>query len=146
MENGDGRPFQQENDINVNSWNVLELESHMQLRNKISELINLTNNSMLSTSDLRGQLGICKKKFGKSFPRQLVRALQNEDEIVREAVVWLLTQLDEPDTIPLLKKLTQQEEQPQAIRLSAALALAGMGVTAEYYTARATRKSQIRAI
>jgi len=146
MENGDGRPFQQENDNATDGWNLLELESHIQLRNKISELINLTNNSMLSTSDLRGQLETCKQHFGRSFSRQLVRALQHEDEIIREAVVWLLTQLDERDTIPLLQKLTQQEELPQPIRLSAALALAGMGVTAEYYTVRTNRKSQIRAI
>ncbi len=146
MEKWDARPFQQESDTYIDGWNVLELESRRQLRDKISELINLTNSSTLSTNALREQLDLCKRHFGKIFFRQLVHALQSEDEFEREAIVWLLVQLDEHDTIPLLKKLTQQEGQSRAIRLSAALALAGMGVTAEYYTVSADTKSQIKAI
>jgi hypothetical protein len=131
MEKGDARPFQAETGTNECAWNVLELESRIHLRSKIHELIDLTNNSTLSTNELHKQLDLCQSQFGKRFSTQLVRALQRDDEAERDAIVWLLIQLHDAETIPLLSKMTQQEQQPHAVRLSAALALAGMGATRE---------------
>ena len=45
--------------------------------------------------------------------------------------MWLLTLLDDKETIPLLERMSQNERLSRAIRLSASLALAGMGATAE---------------
>ena len=45
--------------------------------------------------------------------------------------MWLLTLLDDKETIPLLQRMSQNERLCRAVRLSASLALAGMAATAE---------------
>lgn len=134
MERWDARPLQSASQMNEYGWNVLELESRKNLRSKIHELIDLTNNSNLSTSDIQQQLHLCQKQYGKHFAIQLVRSLQRTNIVEREAIVWLLTQLHDSETIPLLQRLSQHTQESRAIRLSAALALAGMGATAEMLT------------
>lgn len=132
MERWDARPLQSIEQTQEDAdWNVLELESRKNLHSKIHELIDLTNNSNLSTSDLHYRLHLCRAQYGKYFTSQLVRSLQRTDIVEREAVVWLLTQLRDPFAIPLLQKISQQPHYSRAIRLSAALTLAGMGVTKE---------------
>ncbi|GHO89058.1 hypothetical protein [Dictyobacter formicarum] len=140
MERWDARPLQSvklaQEDAN---WNVVELESRKNLHSKIHELIDLTNNSTLSTSDLHYRLHLCRAQYGKHFTTQLVRSLQRTDAVEREAVVWLLTQLQDSFAIPLLQKLSQQPHCSRAIRLSAALTLAGMGVTKEMLRTQSPR-------
>ncbi|GLV57112.1 hypothetical protein KDH_39500 [Dictyobacter sp. S3.2.2.5] len=132
MERWDARPLQSvELAQEEADWNVVELESRKNLHSKIHELIDLTINSTLSTSDLHYHLHLCQAQYGKPFTTQLVHSLQRTDALEREAVVWLLTQLRDPDAIPLLQKLSQQSHYSRAIRLSAALTLAGLGATDE---------------
>ncbi len=135
MENGDARPFQYETGITEYDWNVVELESRIYLRSKIHELIATTMHSTLTTSDLRKQLELYRSQFGPRFSIRLVHALQRGDEAEREALVWLLTQLNDPATIPLLHKMRQQKHVSHAVRLSAGLTLAGMGATPEMLAA-----------
>lgn len=149
MEKWDDRPFQLLSepselsgtaiDVKNDGWNVFELESRINLRSKIHEFIDLTNTSTLSTSELRQQLMACHAHYGPPFATQLVHALQNHDEAEREAVTWLLVQLDDPATIPQLFKLMQQPQQARTIRLAAALTLAGMGATQSITQARKPR-------
>ncbi|GCE17509.1 HEAT repeat domain-containing protein [Dictyobacter kobayashii] len=140
MERWDARPLQStvQNQADAD-WNVLELESRKNLHSKIHELIELTNNSTLSTSDLHHHLRHCQAQYGKHFTSQLVRSLQRTDVVEREAVVWLLTQLQDPNAIPPLQKLVRHPQQSRAVRLSAALALAGMGATKEMLATRPPR-------
>ncbi|GCE11646.1 hypothetical protein [Tengunoibacter tsumagoiensis] len=121
----DTRPFE------AIAPNVVELESRKNLRSKIHELIDLTLSSSLSTNAIREHLDFSMNQFGPRFAAHLVRALQRDNAEEREAIVWLLTLLHEPTTIPLLQQLSSQEQQKHPIRLSASLALAGMGATKE---------------
>lgn len=136
MERWDARPLQSAEPTQEDaSWNIvefeLELESRKNLHSKIHELIDLTNHSTLSTSDLQDRLHLWRAQYGSHFTTQLVRSLQRTDAVEREAVVWLLIQLQDPYAIPLLQKLSQHPHYSRAIRLSAALTLAGLGVTNE---------------
>ncbi|GCE25472.1 hypothetical protein KDA_09560 [Dictyobacter alpinus] len=133
MEKWDARPLQSTHNTQY-GWNVLELESRQNLHSKIRELIDLTLHSPLSTRDMQHCLHLCQAEFGKLFAFQLVRSLQRTDVDEREAVVWLITQLQDQYTVPLLQKLSQQQHQSRAVRLSASLALAGMGETKEMQT------------
>lgn len=108
--------------------NIVELESRRQLRHNVHEVINLTLNSDLTTDELRHLLHCGITTFGKPFITQLVRSLQCDDAQQREAVVFLLTVLNDADTHSPLQKMAQNESLSRAIRLSAALALCGMGV------------------
>ncbi|GCE03815.1 HEAT repeat domain-containing protein [Dictyobacter aurantiacus] len=140
MERWDARPLQSvELTQEDTGWNVVELESRKNLHSKIHELIDLTINSTLSTSDFHYHLHLCQTQYGKHFTTQLVRSLQRTDAVEREAVVWLLTQLRDPEAIPLLRKLSQQPHYSRAIRLSAALTLAGLGATDEMLQTPARR-------
>jgi hypothetical protein len=113
-------------------WNVVELESRRHLRSKISELIHLTVNSPLTTTDLQQHLSLNQRLFGSRFALHLVRALsQHEDQAEREAVVWLLTLLNAQETIAPLQQMARNEQLSRLTRLSASLALAGMGATPE---------------
>jgi hypothetical protein len=129
MEEKDARLFQDA--THEHSWNIVELESRRQLRRRIHELIQLSSSSSISTSDMRQHLLLGVAQFGKLFATQLARALQRDDQQERQAIVWLLTLLNEQETIPPLQQMSCNERLPRSIRLSASLALAGMGATKE---------------
>jgi HEAT repeat protein len=132
MEKRDTKLSQLEAGINDHQdWNIVELESRRHLRRRINELIRLTTSSTLTTSDLRHHLHFCKTLFGNHFTLHLVRALQQEDEDERQAVVWLLTVLNDKETLAPLQQMAQNEQLSRPVRLSASLALAGMGATRE---------------
>jgi hypothetical protein len=69
--------------------------------------------------------------FGSRFSLHLARSLQEprNNQADRQAIVWLLTLLNDKATIPLLQQIANQQRLTRAIRLSASLALAGMGAT-----------------
>ena len=131
MEKGDARQFLHTASSEPVSRNIVELESHRHLYNKVNELINIAVNSSISTHEMRQLLHLNSNSFGSRFATQLVRALQREDEDEREAVVWLLIVLDDPQTIPQLQHLALNQNLTRATRLAASLALAGMGATRE---------------
>ena len=135
MEKWDARPLRSNYSTEEYDWNVLKLESRKNLHSKIHEFIDLATYSSLSTSDIQHRLQLCQQQYGKPFAVLLVHYLKQTDAVEREAIVWLLTQLQDQDTIPLLQKLSQHEQQSRSVRLSAALALAGMGQTTEVITA-----------
>jgi HEAT repeat protein len=125
------RLFRQEMTNEQYSWNIVELESFRQLRQKVNELIELCNNPTYTTNELRYEMRRNVAMYGQSFCAQLVRALHCDDQERRQDVVWLLTILDEQATIPLLESMSANKRFSRPVRLSAAFALAGMGVTAE---------------
>ena len=127
----DARQFQQAADINEQRWNIVELESRRQLRRKVNELIELVDDPTITSSDMREQLLLGVATFGEQFAMHLVRSLHRDDQHERQSIIWLLTLLDDQTTIPLLEQMSRDERQSRSIRLSAALALAGMGATAE---------------
>jgi len=127
----DARQFLCAADINKQHWNIVELESRRQLRRKVNELIELVDDPTITSSDMREQLLLGVATFGEQFAMQLVRSLHRDDQHERQSIVWLLTLLDNQTTIPLLEQMSHDERQSRSIRLSAALALAGMGATAE---------------
>ena len=127
----DARQFQHAADTNKQRWNIVELESRRQLRRKVNELIELIDDPNITTSEMREQLLLGIATFGERFAMQLVRSLHRDDQHERQSIVWLLTLLDDQTTIPLLEQMSRDEWQARPIRLSAALALAGMGATAE---------------
>ncbi len=127
----DARQFQHKANTNERRWNIVELESRRQLHRKVNELIELVDDPTITTSEMRQQLLQGVATFGKRFAMQLVCSLHREDRHERQSIVWLLTLLDDQTTIPLLQQLSYDERQPRPVRLSAALALAGMGATAE---------------
>lgn len=125
------RLFLQEVGISETGWDIVELESRRQLRQKVNELIRLSNISTFTTSEMRQQLLLGVAMFGSRLAAQLVRLLQSNDQQKRQHIVWLLTLLDDKDTIPLLQRMSQNEQLVRSVRLSASLALAGMGATVE---------------
>ncbi len=136
MEKCDSRLFQQEAEANAHQhhWNVVELEvleSRRQIRLKVNELIQLAANSTLTTGEIRQQLLLGAATFGNHFAAQLVRSLQRDDLHERQSIVWLLTLLNDAETVTPLQHMSHNTRLPRPIRLSAALALAGMGATAE---------------
>jgi len=131
MEKEGARLFQQEHGTH---WNIVELEvlaSRRQLRQHVNAIIELSNSSTLTTSEIRQQLLLGVATFGNQFAAQLVRSLQCDDHLQRQQIVWLLTVLNDQQTLPLLQRLSRNERLSRPIRLSASLALAGMGATAE---------------
>src|SRR5579885_3025573 len=132
MEKGSARLFQQAiSDAFEQSWNVVELETRKQVRQKIDTFLRLANDMTMPTSEVRQQLLQSVASFGDVFTTQLVRSLHRDDSAERQSIVWLLTVLNAKETIPPLLRMTDDSHLPRAVRLSAALALAGMGVTAE---------------
>src|SRR5947209_15154609 len=125
------RLFQQEVGTSETGWNIVELESRRQLRQKVNELIRLSNTSTFTTSEMRQQLLLGVAMFGSRLAAQLVRLLQSDDQQKRQHIVWLLTLLDDKDIIPLLQRMSRNELLARSVRLSASLALAGMGATVE---------------
>lgn len=137
MEKGDARLFQQattsdaHNAYAPDDWNIVELESHRLLHQKINELIRLTTDSTLTTSDLQQLLRCGVEHFGDLFALHLVRSLDCNDQCERQSIVWLLTLLNDKATIPALEHMSRNTDLSRPIRLSASLALAGMGATPE---------------
>ncbi len=143
MERRDARPFQQDATIHE-GWNIVELESHRQFRQTVNELIKNINSAGITTHDLRQQLEDCRITYGNRFITLLVRALHRENAQERQSVVSLLTLLNDPNTIPHLQHISHSEHYPRSIRLSASLALAGMGETRE--TTDESRRVRLYAI
>lgn len=112
-------------------WNIVELESHRHLRQHIDELIRLSNSSSITTSEMQQRLLLGVVMFGKRFATQLVRSLHRDDQQERHTLVWLLTVLNDRDTISPLQHMAHNERLPRPVRLSASLALAGLGATKE---------------
>ncbi len=131
MEKKDARLFQHSTATHEQSWNIVELEFRRQLRHRIHELMRLSSSSSIPTSEMRQHLLLGVAQFGKLFATQLVRSLQRDDQQERQALVWLLMLLNEQETIAPLQQMSLNERLPRAIRLSASLALAGMGATKE---------------
>ena len=113
------------------TWNIVELDSHRELRQQVHELITIASSSSITTDEMRQRLLQGVVMFGKRFATQLVRSLQRDDQQERQSVVWLLTLLNDKETLSPLQQMTQNKRLPRAIRLSAALAIAGMGATKE---------------
>lgn len=131
MEKRGARLFQQEVSTSETSWNIVELEARRQLRQKVNELIRLCNGSTLTTSEMQHYLLLGVAEFGNQLAAQLVRSLQSDDLQKRQNVVWLLTLLNDAETIPLLQHMSRNKRLSRSVQLSASLALAGMGATAE---------------
>jgi hypothetical protein len=130
MEKRDDRRFQIAEDQKDDNWNIVELESHRELRHKTNEIIQLCHSNIVTTSELRQRLHEYAELFGSRFALHLARTLQQHDnQADRQAIVWLLTLLNDKATIPLLQNIANQQRLSRAIRLSASLALAGMGAT-----------------
>ncbi len=130
MEKRDARLFHH----NKHSWNIVDLEvleSRRHLHQKVNELIRLTNDSSLSTSEIRQHLLHSIATFGPRFTIQIVRSLHCDDPDERQSIVWLLTILNDRNTIIPLQQMSHNEHLPRLVQLSASLALAGMGATKE---------------
>lgn len=131
MEKRDARQFQPEPAIQEQGWNIVELESRRKLRKQVNELIGMAGHSTLTTSEIRQHLLQGVAIFGHAFATQLVRSLHRDDAHERQSVVWLLTVLNDPTTIAPLQHMKHNLQLPRTVRLSASLALAGMGVPSE---------------
>ncbi|HEX7736972.1 MAG TPA: hypothetical protein VF458_19150 [Ktedonobacteraceae bacterium] len=131
MEKGRARQFQPATTAHEQSWNVVELTTRKQIRQKLNELLLQCADSSVTTSDMREDLLQGLATFGTQFATQLVRSLHRDDDAERQSIIWLLTVLNAPATIPPLQHMAANKRLPRAVRLAASLALAGMGVTAE---------------
>jgi hypothetical protein len=116
--------------------NIVELESHRLLREKINELIDLSDNVATTTSEMTRYVHDAAARFGPRFTIHLIRSLQHEDPARRESVTWLLILLDDREAIPHLQSMARNEQCTRSLRLSAALTLAGMGATEEITKSR----------
>lgn len=123
------RLFQRDHGRNIVELEVLE--SRRQLRLKVNELIRLANNSTITSGEMQQQLSLGVTRFGPQLAGQLVRSLHCEHLQERQSIIWLLTLLNDKETVIPLRHIARDKHIPRAIRLSASLALAGMGATAE---------------
>jgi hypothetical protein len=145
MEKWDARLFQHDartDEHNEYSCNVVEpevLESRRHLHQKVNELIRLANDTSLSTGDIRQHLLLGAAIFGHRLTMQLVRSLHRDDPVERQALVWLLTLLNDREAIIPLQHMSRNERLPRLVRLSTSLTLAGMGATTEMIEDRPTR-------
>jgi hypothetical protein len=133
MEKRDTRLFQQKiaTTAHNTSWNIVELESHRDLRQKIDEMLHLTLYNAITTAELQQLLSQTLERYGTRCITLLVHCLYTKDAEKRQTVVQLLTLLQAPEAIPQLESLIQNEQTPRSIRLAASLALAGMHATPE---------------
>lgn len=116
------------------SRNIVELEvleSRRQLRLNVNELIRLANNPTITADEMRHQLFLRVTRYSTQLATQLVRSIHREDPQERQSIVWLLILLNDKETITPLRHISHNKDIPRSIRLSASLALAGMGATAE---------------
>ncbi|HEV2580557.1 MAG TPA: hypothetical protein VGT44_06855 [Ktedonobacteraceae bacterium] len=119
--------------------NIVELDTRRQLRLKVNELIRLVNDPMLTTSEIQAHLLHGAATYGNLFAAQLVRSLHRNDLQERQSLVWLLTLLNDETTIPLLSRMSRNVQMPRPVRLSASLALAGLGATTALIEANSRR-------
>jgi hypothetical protein len=134
MEKKGARLFQKETGSLEFCRNIVELEvleSRRRLRQTLNELIRLTTNSSVSTEEIRQHLSLSLKEFGAQLSSQLLRSLIRDDPQERHSIVWLLILLNDAQTIAPLQHISLDKRIPRSIRLSASLALAGMGATTE---------------
>lgn len=142
MEERDAMLFQPEPGMQEHGWNIVELESRRKLRKQIHELIAMARYSSLSTAEIRQHLLQSLASYGSAFATQLVRSLHRDDDDERDSVVWLLTVLNEPATIAPLQQIAHDRHLPRSRRLSAALALAGMGISTDAASSYQSEYSQ----
>lgn len=131
MEKGRARQFQSATARFEQNWNVVELTTRKEVRQKVNELLLQCSDSSVTTDELRQRLLQGVAAFGTHFATQLVRSLHRDDHAERQSIIWLLTVLNARETIPPLQQMAANKGLPRSIRLAASLALAGMGVTAE---------------
>ncbi|MGZ3621559.1 MAG: hypothetical protein ACXWPG_00530 [Ktedonobacteraceae bacterium] len=112
--------------------NIVELEvfeSRRQLRQKVYELIRLATLTAASTEEIQRNLALRRTEYGDQLSLQLLRSLIRSDPQEHHAIVLLLILLNDPLTIAELRRISKDKNFSRSIRLSAALALAGMGET-----------------
>jgi hypothetical protein len=136
------RLFQPEHSRNIRELEVLEYRR--QIRQKVNELIRLANNSTIPTEEVQRKLTLGVARFGTQLSSQLLRSLHREDSQERQSIVWLLILLNEKVTVAPLQHISQDKRIPRSIRLSASLALAGLGATLE--TIEYHRRTRLYAI
>jgi len=147
MEKKGARLFQKETNSLEFCRNIVELEvleSRRHLRQKVNELIRLASNSGASTEEIQRQLSLSLMRFGTQLSTQLLHSLNRDDPQERHSIVWLLIILNDAQTIAPLRHISLDKRIPRSIRLSASLALAGMGATAE--TNENCRRTRLYAI
>ena len=147
MEKKGARLFQKESHSLEFCRNIVELEvleSRRHLRQKVNELIRLASNSGASTEEIQRQLSLSLMRFGTQLSTQLLHLLNRDDPQERHSIVWLLIILNDAQTIAPLRHISLDKRIPRSIRLSASLALAGMGATAE--TNENCRRTRLYAI
>ena len=128
------RLFQKETNSLEFYRNIVELEvleSRRHLRQTVNELIRLATNTCASTEEIQRHLSLRLTEFGTQLSSQLLRSLNRDDPQERQSIVWLLILLNDAQTIAPLQHISLDKRIPRSIRLSASLALAGMGATAE---------------
>jgi len=134
MEKKSARLFQKETNSLEFYGNIVELEvleSRRHLRQKVNELIQLATNSSASTEEIQRHLSLSLAEFGAQLSLQLLRSLNRDDPQERQSIVWLLILLNDSQTIAPLRCISLDKRIPRSIRLSASLALAGLGETVE---------------
>ena len=147
MEKKGARLFQKEANSHDFFGNIVELEvleSRRYLRQKVNELIQLATNTGASTEEIQRYLSCIRAEFGEQLSSQLLRSLNHDDPQERQSIVWLLTLLNDAQTIEQLRHISLDEHFPRSIRLSASLALAGMDATTE--TAENYQRNRLYAI
>ena len=147
MEKKGARLFQKESHSLEFCRNIVELEvleSRRHLRQKVNELIRLASNSGASTEEIQRQLSLSLMRFGTQLSTQLLHSLNRDDPQERHSIVWLLIILNDAQTIAPLRHISLDKRIPRSIRLSASLALAVMGATAE--TNENCRRTRLYAI
>jgi len=134
MEKKSARLVQKETNSLEFYGNIVELEvleSRRHLRLKVNELIRFATNSSASTEEIQRCLSLSLTGFGAQLSSQLLRSLHRDDPQERQSIVWLLVLLNDSQTIAPLRNISIDKRIPRSIRISASLALSGMGATAE---------------
>jgi hypothetical protein len=147
MEKKGARLFQRVASTLDHGRNIVELEvleSRRHLRQEVKELIRLANISTVTTDEMQQRLSLLSARLGSLLSVQLLRSLHRDDHRERESIIRLLILLNDTETIEPLHHISQDKRIPRSIRLSASLALAGMGATAE--TNETNRHTRLYAI
>lgn len=134
MEKKSARLFPNKSNSHETCRNIVELEvleSRRQLRQKVNELIQVTTNYSATTTEIRQYLSLRLTEFGTQLSTQLLRSLNRNDPQERQSIVLLLILLNDAQTIAHLRHISLDENISRPIRLSASLALAGLGATEE---------------
>lgn len=111
------------------TWNIVELETRRELRQTINTLIQRANDPTTTTSEMRQDLLRHATRFGTPLTLQFVRALNRDDQQERQSITWLLILLNDSEAIFPLQQMSHNRSLSRAIRLSASLTLAGMGIS-----------------